>query len=281
MTNFSFADLLNAAGGTLTPIPKGVYNMTVASAEYTTSGTGKPMYKIKLSVDEGPHMGRHVYTQFVISAENPNALRMFFKNMKALGFTEEYFKAGPDPASVAGLMFGRRVSVTVDHRVWAGENRENVTAIQSNTVPGVPGMSPPPIAPPTGPPPVAPPPPPAPPAPPVAQVGDAAAAHVQAQYNVPTPAAMPTPPPPPPAPAPQQPAPAPQPQPPAPPAAPPVPPPPPAPAQPAYVQPTPQPEAPAPAQAPAAAPVYAAPEQPAAPATPPLANIPPPPPVPF
>lgn len=224
MTTIDFSKALaDAKSASFEAMPNGDYNIEVVKADAVTASTGRPMIKCKMKVIDGPFQNRPVMTQFVLVVDNPNALSMFFRNMKAFGLDENFFaQMGPagqlDP--VAGALVGRRAQVTLGTRKWQGEDRNEVTGIKSYTgapgtvtgapgaptpgMPGMPGMAPgvgpqfggqpqmpqmPPQAPPTMPAPAAqlPPQPPqavAPPvAPPTAQVQAQQAAEVAAQIQ--------------------------------------------------------------------------------------------------
>ncbi|MGB2791297.1 MAG: DUF669 domain-containing protein [Candidatus Moraniibacteriota bacterium] len=121
--------LMDASGGAFEPLPKGTYDATVDTAEATTSTTGKVMFKIKYKVLGGPHNGRTIFNNITLTTDNPNALRMFFLNMKAMGLGPEYFGQNPPKEHVAASLVGKQCKVTVDHREYQGQMRENVKSL--------------------------------------------------------------------------------------------------------------------------------------------------------
>lgn len=111
-------------------IPAGDYNVVVTETTATTSSTGKPMIKVKMRVTEGPQKDKPVWTQFVISAESPMALRMFFMHMAAFGLDSSFFDQKPGLDQVAANLMNRAATVTLDIRQWNGADRNEVKGIK-------------------------------------------------------------------------------------------------------------------------------------------------------
>jgi hypothetical protein len=175
-------------------LPVGDYDVEVAKSESTTSSNGKPMIRVTMKVVTGPYEKRSVLNQFVMSQENPVALSIFFRHMKAFGLTEDWFMQLGQQGSlepVANALIGRRARLTLGHRDWQGETRNEVKAVKPYT--GAPGLAPSgpsgPSAGPLAPPPPAAPvtPPVAPPAPPAAPVAAPAAPAPPAPVATPAP----------------------------------------------------------------------------------------------
>lgn len=141
MTTIDFSKALaDAKSASFEAMPNGDYNIEVVKAEAVAASTGRPMIKCKMKVIDGGFMNRPVMTQFVLSIDNPNALAMFFRNMKAFGLDENFFAqmgAGGQLDPVAGALVGRRAQVTLGTRKWQGEDRNEVTGIKPYT--GAPG----------------------------------------------------------------------------------------------------------------------------------------------
>jgi hypothetical protein len=177
VTTIDFAKALrDAKGASYEALPSGDYDVEVAQADATRASSGKPMIKAQMSVLFGPHQGRRVFNNFVLSLENPQAVAIFFRHMRSFGLTDEFFASlgtasGLEP--VASALQGRRARLTLGQREWNGEPRNEVNAVKPYTgAPAVAGPGSHPAGPGAGPGAAAPPPlatpPVAPPAPPVA-----------------------------------------------------------------------------------------------------------------
>lgn len=142
MTSYNFGDLYKDA----TTLVTGTFDGIVAEATLTQSSNGKDMIKTKLQVEGGKHHGKTFFTQFVISVDNPTALRMFFGNMKAFGLDKSYFESNPALEQVVAAIQGKRCRFTVGTREWQGVDRENVEKVEPPLpgmagLPGLPGAS--------------------------------------------------------------------------------------------------------------------------------------------
>lgn len=132
----NWKQLMDASGGSFEPLPAGDYDVQIAKAEATKSSGGKTMFKLTLDVIAGPHVKRKIWTNLVISPENPNALGMFFAQMKAFGLDANYFAQGPLPDHVADALANRYARVTVKQRTWQGQLRNDVSSIMPAVIQG-------------------------------------------------------------------------------------------------------------------------------------------------
>jgi hypothetical protein len=125
-----FGRLMQTMGQQLEVLPVGSYDVVVKQATAGTTNSGdKPQIKVKFAVESGPHAGRTLWNNFTISQENPNALLIFFTQMKAMGLTPEFFAAGPSLETVAQQLEGKRARVDVAHRTWQGAQQPNITRV--------------------------------------------------------------------------------------------------------------------------------------------------------
>jgi len=133
VSGFNFSDLQKVAkeaGYDL--VPDGDYEAWIdGEVKHAKSQNGKDMWKFAFKIDDGITKGK-VFTQLVLSPESPNALAMFFRQMKALGLDDEYFASNPDFGQVAKDLQGRRALITVGKREWQGQDRNNVNAIKQS-----------------------------------------------------------------------------------------------------------------------------------------------------
>lgn len=137
MTTIDFGKAIqDAKGASFEPLPVGDYDVEVAKSEAVTSQNGKPMIKTTMRVVSGPYEKRPIINNFVLSLENPQATAIFFRHMKAFGLTEEWFASLGKVGSlepVASALIGRRVRLSVAHREWNGEMRNEVKAVKPYT----------------------------------------------------------------------------------------------------------------------------------------------------
>jgi hypothetical protein len=129
--SMNWSDLLQQAeaGGSYEAIPEGTYNALVIDAVAKPSSTGKPMIVATFEVQGGPHAGRRVWNNFVITRDNANALAWFFKHMNALGLNKEFFALNPSLEACAEQLKGKHCVIHVGVRTWNGENRNNVDKV--------------------------------------------------------------------------------------------------------------------------------------------------------
>ncbi len=109
--SFSWADLVRDAGSAaqdFSPIPAGNYDFKVVEATHKITQSGKTMFVVKAQVQGGPHNGRLVWDNLVISPESEKALGFFFRKMAALGVTTEYFAQNPTNDQIAAALLNRQ-----------------------------------------------------------------------------------------------------------------------------------------------------------------------------
>lgn len=143
MASASFSDLIKAAEDAgFSNCPPGTYDARVVAGEAKTTSAGKDMIVVKFEIVGGPHGGRKVPNNFVISPENANALGFFFRHMRALGLDSAYFTQNPSTAKVAADLVGKTCRIEVGTRVWNGEEREDIKSIMAPVADGAAGPTP-------------------------------------------------------------------------------------------------------------------------------------------
>lgn len=143
MTTINWNDLRKSADDAgFSTLPAGEYDVVVDSATVKKSSSQKDMISCAFSVESGPHAGRKLFNQFVISPENATALGFFFRHMASFGLDSDYFGKNPPLEQVAGDLEGRRCRVTASIREWQGQERNQVDKIlppaDGKTLPDVP-----------------------------------------------------------------------------------------------------------------------------------------------
>lgn len=126
MTTIDFGQLMKEAGEGFKPIPNGPYTAEVAKCEAVTASTGKPMLKVQWRILGGPHEGRIVFDNIVLTAGNPNALAFFFRDMATLGLDSTYFAQNPPFDQVAAALMGRTATIEVGTKQYKGQDRNEV-----------------------------------------------------------------------------------------------------------------------------------------------------------
>lgn len=140
MSTIPFAELLKSAQAGAAVIPDGPVTVTVETADAVVASSGKDMLKVKARVVGGPHANRAITNNFVLTEDNPNALRFFFAQMAAFGLDANFFlgsNGSLEPAARA--LPGRSAIYELGHREWpagSGQLQNQVTGVKP--VSGVP-----------------------------------------------------------------------------------------------------------------------------------------------
>ncbi len=141
MTTVNFTQVLkDAKSASFEALPIGDYDVEVEKADSVTSSNGRPMIKATFKVIVGPHTNRKIINNFVLVVDNPTALAIFFRNMKAMGLGDEFFTslgASGTLDPVAQSLVGRRARLKLVQREWNGEMRNDVNGVMPYT--GAPG----------------------------------------------------------------------------------------------------------------------------------------------
>lgn len=117
--------------GDIQPVPVGKYLAIITQAELKTAGSGNEYWKATFKIQDGPQAGRTLYNNFVLVEGNPNALRAFFINMQNLGITQDQLVSlGQDKNALTPLLVGRQALLTVTHREYQGQMRDNVERVE-------------------------------------------------------------------------------------------------------------------------------------------------------
>lgn len=134
MSSTKWGSLRQQAEDSTKALPKGRYNVEVTKAEAVKASTGADMIKATLTVTDGPHKGRNLWTNFVLSPEKPFAMNLFFKNMNGFGLNGDFFAqleqtGAPieqDLVTIANTLIGRRASGDVDIRMFKEQERNEI-----------------------------------------------------------------------------------------------------------------------------------------------------------
>ena len=142
----SWSSLIDDADGAfedLTPLPPADYDFEITKSEAKQSGNGKQMWKITCRVISGPYQGRLVWSQLVLSPENPTALGIFFRQMAAIGIGKEYFAKDPSDHQLAEELIGKKFRGQIGIKAYQGTDRNELKSYSPlksapNAAPGAP-----------------------------------------------------------------------------------------------------------------------------------------------
>lgn len=127
--------------------PEGDYDFEIIESEAVISGNGSPMVRCKIRCLAGTYANKTMTNNFVLTIDNPIALKMFFRQMKALGLDENFFLqiGHGDLRPVARALLNRRATFTLAHREWpagSGELSNNVVNVKPLGAGSLAGMPP-------------------------------------------------------------------------------------------------------------------------------------------
>lgn len=197
----SWADLADQAGDTeFNALPAADYDLKIIEAKAKKTGGGKTMFALSCQVTAGPYANRRVWTNMVVSPENPTALNILFRQMAALGIDKSFFATNPSDHNVAAALQDREFRGQVVIRQWQGQDKNEIKNFNRLTNSG-PSAAPVPSTPVTASPASSPPAPsgmapaPAPAAAPPAAAATVAKTVAQDETPAPAPVSQPAPPP--------------------------------------------------------------------------------------
>lgn len=115
-----------------TTILEGDFPVIITEAVAGKSSGGKAQIKVKTKITSGPYVGRTANSQFTYSPENPNAVKMFFGQMTALGLGDAFFNGlsgftqEEGFARIATELQGKQAIAVYKGREWNGQMREGI-----------------------------------------------------------------------------------------------------------------------------------------------------------
>lgn len=86
MAKFSFSADATEQAGNYQPLPDDEYVLKCDECEHVMTSTKKHMLKLTLLVDEGPFIGRKVWTNIVFNPKGENGHGLTVQALKAFGF---------------------------------------------------------------------------------------------------------------------------------------------------------------------------------------------------
>jgi hypothetical protein len=110
-------------------IPKGWYNGLIISMEYKRSqSANKPMWELRLQIDEGDHNKRTFYTYISFSEKALPGTKLFLSKV-----APQLLEAPLNPKQAAddGVLIGVPVKFRLDIEMWEGQKRNRVKSIDA------------------------------------------------------------------------------------------------------------------------------------------------------
>lgn len=144
----SLQDLMNQAAeaGFSGILPDGPYQMTIGATNAKKSQGGKWQVGIQFKVASGPSAGQSTWMNQTLTADNPQALAVFFRIMRSLGVDDGFMASvsledlTPLAARIAQVNQGKVFSVKVGNRSWGTPPKiDNTFEIQGSAA-GTPGV---------------------------------------------------------------------------------------------------------------------------------------------
>lgn len=122
------ADAAGEGVDEFTPLPAGSYEVKVLDASATKTKNGKDMFKVTFVVEGGPHAGRRLWSNLVISPESPKAMAIVMRQLTALG-ARTLMEAGASNEQIAGGLKDALATVKVSVGEYQGKPKNEVDGI--------------------------------------------------------------------------------------------------------------------------------------------------------
>ncbi len=112
-----------------TPLPDGSYEAKCLEAKAVKTNDGKKdMIKVTWVVEGGPHAGRRLWSNMVVSPESPKAMAILIRQLSALGM-RPLLDQGASFEQIAAGLKGALSTLKVSVGEWKGKPKNDVDAI--------------------------------------------------------------------------------------------------------------------------------------------------------
>lgn len=115
------------------PLPEGNYEVKITKCEVQPTSKGEVMFKYQATVQSGTHAKRVLFGNIVIpspTAEKFDTRSSFLvRDLKALGFAQEYLATNPQPADMSNALVGRAFTAKVTVREYKGRPGNDISRI--------------------------------------------------------------------------------------------------------------------------------------------------------
>lgn len=130
-----FKSLKKEADDATKPVPKADYAVENVKVTYKPNSSGNPMYVIEAKIMEGAYAGRSITSNFSLTVDKPAAMAFFFRHMRGMGLTDEFWETKRTPESVAEALLRRRSIWSLDIGEYLGNPRNVVSDVKVLTGP--------------------------------------------------------------------------------------------------------------------------------------------------
>lgn len=114
-----------------TPLPADSYEVKVLEAKPRKfKNNTKDGWNVAFVVEGGPHAGRRVWTNLVVSPESPKAMGMLIRQLSALG-VRPLLDSGASVEQIAAGLTGALATIKVSVGEWNGKPKNEVDAISA------------------------------------------------------------------------------------------------------------------------------------------------------
>ncbi len=115
-----------------TPIPAGTYETKALDATATKTKNGKDMIKVSWVVEGGPHAGRRLWSNLVVSPESPKAMAILIRQLTSLGM-KTLMESGASFEQIAAALKGTLATLKVSVGEYQGKPKNEVDSIAGRT----------------------------------------------------------------------------------------------------------------------------------------------------
>lgn len=128
-----FIQQAEAAGeslGDFTPVPAGSYDVKVFKAEAKKTKNGKDMVVVTYVIEGGPHAGRRIWHNLVVSPESPKAMAILIRQLTALG-VRPILEADGSFEQIAGGMVDHLATIKVAVGEYQSKPKNEVESVSA------------------------------------------------------------------------------------------------------------------------------------------------------
>jgi len=116
--------------GEFTPVPAGTYDAKVFKGEAKKTKNGKDMIVLTYVIEGGPHAGRRIWHNLVVSPESPKAMAILIRQLTSLG-ARPVLEANGSFEQIAGACQDALVTINVEVGEYQGKPKNEVKGVSA------------------------------------------------------------------------------------------------------------------------------------------------------